>query len=137
VAATKRIEIRWRDLDGFGHVNNAVYLTYLEEARDQMYTRMLGEVVHRMVLRHIAVDFRSGLVLEDEEIEVTTEIVRVGTSSVTTRETVTALSDGRVAAVAEAVMVHTDDSRNASAPFPGGARQQLEGAVNDDARSLG
>ena len=41
---TKRIEIRWRDMDGFGHVNNAVYLTYLEEARDQFLTELLGHV---------------------------------------------------------------------------------------------
>jgi acyl-CoA thioester hydrolase len=129
VPATKRIEIRWRDLDGFGHVNNAVYMTYLEEARDEMYTRLLGDVVHRMVLRHSCVDYRSGLVLEDDAIEVTTEIIRVGSSSVTTREKVTALSDGRIAAVAETVMVHTDDSRNASAPFPGSARALLEGEL--------
>jgi acyl-CoA thioester hydrolase len=128
VAATKRIEIRWRDLDGFGHVNNAVYMTYLEEARDEMYTNLLGEVVHRMVMRHTSVDFRSGLVQEDDEVDVTTEIIHVGTSSVTSRETVTALSDGRVAAVAETVMVHTDDTRNASAPFPDSARELLEGA---------
>lgn len=129
MAATKRIEIRWRDLDGFGHVNNAVYLTYLEEARDEMYTRLLGEVVHRMVLRHIAVDFRSGLVQDDDEVEVTTEIIRVGSSSVTTRETITALSDGRLAAAAESVMVHTDESRNSSAPFPDSARALLEGEL--------
>ncbi|MDX6552417.1 MAG: acyl-CoA thioester hydrolase [Gaiellales bacterium] len=128
MAAKKRIEIRWRDLDGFGHVNNAVYMTYLEEARDEMYTNLLGEVVHRMVMRHTSVDFRSGLVQEDDEVDVTTEIIRVGTSSVTSRETVTALSDGRVAAVAETVMVHTDGTRNASAPFPDSARELLEGA---------
>jgi acyl-CoA thioesterase FadM len=26
------IRIRWRDVDNYGHVNNAVYLTYLESA---------------------------------------------------------------------------------------------------------
>ena len=31
----KRLEIRWSDLDAFGHVNNAVYLAYLEECRDE------------------------------------------------------------------------------------------------------
>ncbi len=36
--AVKRIEIRWRDLDGFAHVNNSTYLTYLEEARDEFFT---------------------------------------------------------------------------------------------------
>ena len=28
----KEIEIRWRDLDPYGHVNHAVFLTYLEES---------------------------------------------------------------------------------------------------------
>ena len=31
----KRIEIRWRDVDAYQHVNNAVYATYLEECRDE------------------------------------------------------------------------------------------------------
>jgi len=54
----KRVEIRWRDLDGFGHVNNAVFLTYLEEARDEFYTGLLShDTVNQMVLRHTSVDF--------------------------------------------------------------------------------
>ena len=30
------IKVRWRDMDAYGHVNNAVYLNYLEECRDRM-----------------------------------------------------------------------------------------------------
>ena len=37
----KRIEIRWRDLDALGHVNNAVYATYLEECCDEWAARAL------------------------------------------------------------------------------------------------
>src|SRR6266581_272012 len=40
----KRIEVRWRDMDAFGHVNNAVYLTYLEEVRDEWLERALAGV---------------------------------------------------------------------------------------------
>ncbi len=40
---TARIEVRWRDIDALGHVNNAVYFTYLEVARgryfDQVFRR--------------------------------------------------------------------------------------------------
>src|SRR3982751_3811505 len=39
----KRIEIRWRDVDAYGHVNNAVYLTYLEEVRDEWLRGRPGE----------------------------------------------------------------------------------------------
>jgi acyl-CoA thioester hydrolase len=38
----KRIEIRWRDVDAYRHVNNAVYATYLEECRDEWLERALG-----------------------------------------------------------------------------------------------
>ena len=39
----KRIEIRWRDVDNYGHVNNAVYLTYLEEVRDEWLAQTLRD----------------------------------------------------------------------------------------------
>jgi acyl-CoA thioester hydrolase len=125
----KRIEIRWRDMDGFGHVNNAVYLTYLEEARDELFTGLLGDVVHRMVLRHTAVDFRSGLVQDDDLVDVAVDVVRIGSSSVTTRETISALSDGRTAVVAESVMVHCDEARAAAEAFPDEPRRLLEGIL--------
>ena len=38
----KRIEIRWRDIDAFRHVNNAVYATYLEECRDELAEHVLA-----------------------------------------------------------------------------------------------
>jgi len=40
----KRIEIRWRDVDAYRHVNNAVYATYLEECRDELAERVLADV---------------------------------------------------------------------------------------------
>jgi acyl-CoA thioester hydrolase len=128
VAYTKRIEIRWRDMDGFGHVNNSVYLTYLEEARDEFYTELLGhDTVGRCVARRVAIEFESGLTQADDVVEVTLEVVRIGTSSVTTREVITALSDGRVSARAESVMVHCDADRERPAPLPEEARHLLEG----------
>ena len=38
----KQIEIRWRDVDAYRHVNNAVYATYLEECRDELVDGLLG-----------------------------------------------------------------------------------------------
>ena len=130
MAMSKRIEVRWRDLDGFGHVNNAVFLTYLEEGRDELYMGLLPkDTVDRMVLRHTTVDFRSSLTQQDDHVEVTLQIVRVGTSSVTTEETIRSLASGDVAAVAESVMVHTDDLRERSEPFSDDDRSLLEQEV--------
>jgi acyl-CoA thioester hydrolase len=133
----KRIEIRWRDLDGFGHVNNSTYLTYLEEARDQYLTDVLGEAVHRTVIRRLEIDFISGLTQEDDYVDVEVNLTGVGTSSVTLDERIVSNLDGRVAATARTVMVHTDETRAASAPWPGSSRDAIDadlaGRVGADA----
>ena len=36
------IPIRWRDVDNYGHVNNAVYLTYLEQTRFAHWRSLWG-----------------------------------------------------------------------------------------------
>jgi acyl-CoA thioester hydrolase len=126
----KRVEIRWRDMDGFGHVNNAVFLTYLEEARDEYYTRLLEhDTVNRMVLRHTTVDFRRSLVQSDDMVDVALRVLRIGSSSVVTEETVSSVTTGEIAAVAESVMVHCDDARERAEPFPDAARALLEGQL--------
>jgi acyl-CoA thioester hydrolase len=126
----KRIEIRWRDLDGFGHVNNSTYLTYLEEARDQYLTDVLGEAVHRTVIRHIEVDFVSGLTQADDYVDVEVALTGVGSSSVTLEERIVSTLDGRVAATARTVMVHTDETRAASAPWPHASRAAIDTALS-------
>ena len=125
----KRIEIRWRDLDGFGHVNNSTYLTYLEEGRDEYLTSLLGDAVHRVVVGRIEIDFRSGLVYEDEHVDVHMRLVEVGRSSARLEERIESVADGRLAAEAKTIVVYTDDSRTASAPWPDEERKRMEGAV--------
>ncbi|HEY2869774.1 MAG TPA: thioesterase family protein [Gaiellales bacterium] len=125
----KRIEIRWRDLDGFGHVNNSTYLTYLEEARDQHLTDVLGEAVRRTVIRRLEIDFISGLTQEDDYVDVDVRLTGVGSSSITLEESIVSVLDGRVAATAKTVMVHTDDSRTASAPWPHASRDAIDATL--------
>ena len=126
----KRIEIRWRDLDGFAHVNNSTYLTYLEEARDEFFTGLLGETVHRVVIRRVELDFLSGLVQEDDHVDVELDLIGVGTSSATTHERVRSAADGRVAAESHTVVVHTNGERSGSEPWPDEARRVLEGLLS-------
>jgi acyl-CoA thioester hydrolase len=126
----KRVEIRWRDIDGFGHVNTAFFLTYLEEARDEYYTALLAhDTVSRMVLRHTTVDFRRSLLQSDDMVDVTLRVLRIGSSSVVTEETISSAATGEVAAVAESVMVHCDEARERAEPFPAAARALLEGEL--------
>jgi acyl-CoA thioester hydrolase len=118
VVHEKRIEIRWRDCDAYQHVNNAVYLTYLEEARDEWTERALAGAGDPWdyVLARVAVDFRHELVLDDGEVTATVRLRSIGTSSLTLAEEVRR-RDGTVAAQAEAVLVARDRTTGRSRPL--------------------
>jgi acyl-CoA thioester hydrolase len=123
----KRIEIRWRDLDGFHHVNNAVYATYLEECRDEWLARALGEAgdVDDFVLARVAIDFRRELRQDDDAVVVRCTPVRVGTSSVTLREEIRT-AGGELSAEAESVLVARDVGTGRSRPLRDAERAALE-----------
>jgi acyl-CoA thioester hydrolase len=114
----KRIEIRWRDLDALRHVNNAVYATYLEEARDEWFVRALGPggKFWDYVLARVAIDFRRELTQDDDAVVIRTRLVRIGTSSLTFREEISSL-EGWVAAEAESVVVARDRDTGLSRPL--------------------
>ena len=114
----KKIEIRWRDIDALGHVNNAVYLTYFEEVRDELFQRTLDdeEAIRHFVLARITIAYRRGLTQADDFVLARAEVVRTGTSSVTTQETVVD-RQGAICAEAESVVVAWDPAENHSRPL--------------------
>jgi acyl-CoA thioester hydrolase len=127
VTLERRIEIRWRDLDAYGHVNNAVYLTYLEEARDAWVHRVLGKVTDTwdFVLARVAIDFRAELVQDDGAILVRCALGSIGRGSIRTREEIVKL-DGTVSAVAESVVVPRDPASGRARPLSDAERAALE-----------
>jgi acyl-CoA thioester hydrolase len=118
IVIEKRIEIRWADLDAFRHVNNAIYLTYLEEARDSWLEAMVpeGRSTWDYVLARVAIDFRRELREEDEYVVASCGLLRLGRSSITTHEEVRTL-DGKLSAEAESVMVARDAETGRSRPL--------------------
>ena len=53
------IRVRWGDCDAFGHVNNASYLSYFEEARIDYWKAVVPDVPFTgMAIVHASVDFR-------------------------------------------------------------------------------
>ncbi len=61
-AFTIPIEVRFNDVDGMGHVNNALYLTYLEHCRMRFFTEVAGSKSERdfpFILAHAALDYKS------------------------------------------------------------------------------
>jgi acyl-CoA thioester hydrolase len=114
----KKIEIRWRDIDALGHVNNAVYLTYFEEVRDELFQRTLDdeEAIRHFVLARITIAFRRGVTQADDFVIARSGVVRIGTSSVTTQETIVD-QQGAICAEAESVVVAWDPAANHSRPL--------------------
>ena len=125
----KRIEIRWNDLDVYGHVNNAIYLTYLEEARDEWLGGSLGDPsqVWNWVLVHVEIDYRRELSLADDIAVASCRLDRIGTSSIATWEEVRTL-DGQLAAEAKAVLVARDRESGRSRSLTAAERAAFEGA---------
>ena len=116
-----RETVRFRDLDAMGHVNNAVYSTYLEQARIA-FLEPGGAEIASMILARLEIDFRSPLSLgETVEIELTP--TRVGTKSF---ELAYEMRSGeRVVAEAKTVLVAYDYERNESKPLPDEWRKLL------------
>ncbi len=72
---TNKQYVRWGDLDAFGHVNNATYLIYAQEARFA-WSKMIAMVVARA-----EVDFVAPIYTGDIYIDVEIWVNKIGTSS--------------------------------------------------------
>jgi acyl-CoA thioester hydrolase len=117
------VDVRWRDVDGLDHVNHAVFLTYLEEGRDAFYAQILGSEPIYVVVR-LEVNLRAEVRYPDRRVTVRIEVVQVGTTSLTTRETILTPS-GEVAADARVVTVRWDAGSHKPVPFTDAERARL------------
>ena len=113
----RRERVRFRDCDAMGHVNNAVYSTFLEEARIEV----LGGLTD-FILARVEIDFRSEL-RAGEEIEVRTRCSRIGTKSFELEHEI--YGNGRLAAEAKSVLVGYDYERGQSVPLSDEVRARL------------
>ena len=109
-----RLEVRFRDIDAFGHVNNAAFVTYLEQAR----IRYLIDNLHvdtpqhlPLILAALHVDFRAPI-LFGQEVQIGTRVDWVGNTSFSLSHRMTAGTGpdagDRLAAEATTVLVAYD-----------------------------
>jgi acyl-CoA thioester hydrolase len=125
------IRVRWADMDSYRHVNNAVYLNYIEEARDKVMERLFGDAGYDFVLVNVDIDFRNEVTQDDGEVVVSSRIAGYGTSSVRTREVVLK-SDGTLAAESGAVSVPKDMTTGGSRPLTDAERAVLDAELAAD-----
>jgi acyl-CoA thioester hydrolase len=112
-----RERVRFSDRDAIGHVNNAVYSTYLEEAR----IGVLGGLAD-FILARVEIDFRSEL-RDGEDVEVRTRCARVGTKSFRLEHEI--WTSERLVAEAASVLVGYDYELGESVPLTDDLRRRL------------
>lgn len=114
-----RIEVRWKDLDAMGHVNNALYFTYFEIARARYWEEVFGAKTIKdinFILASVQCDFVSQTSY-GESLEVGIRIPSAGKTSFAFEYEVHAVGDGRLVARGRSTQVLFDYARDAKTPI--------------------
>ena len=121
------VQVRFRDLDALGHVNNAVYLTYLESARLAYWLQVTGLrdlAAMNVILARAEVDYRSPVAFGDQ-LEIGVRCTSIRRSSLILEQAVVETGSGRLVAEARKTLVHYDYAAGRSSAVPDDLRRQL------------
>lgn len=123
-----RLQVRFRDCDAMGHVNNAVYLTYLEETRFAYWRSLWGAEMGApgtpaVILARAEIDYRKAASYGDV-LEVRLALEKIGRTSITS--TYEILTDsGELVANARTVLVAYDYTKSEPVPITDDVRARL------------
>jgi acyl-CoA thioester hydrolase len=122
------LQVRWGDLDGFGHVNNAAYLTYVQEARVDftIYARERknqSPILFDMVVARAEVDYIAPIYEAGVNAHVEVWVHRIGNSSFGLSYEIHV--DGHVVAKARTVQVTVDMHTKGSRPLSDAEKEFL------------
>jgi len=122
-----RLAVRLGDLDPFGHVNNAVIASYVEQGRVLYLRDVLGTgadpVSMPFILAMLKIDYRSQTMFEDP-VDVLTRVDWIGRTSVHMSHLLTGF-EGRELARSEAVLVAFDYTIEKPMPVPDHWRETM------------
>lgn len=125
---TCEIAPRFRDTDAMGHVNNAVYVTYFEIARQEYWQRVQGHSDYKRVpfiLAHVTLDFRSELLVREVAV-VGIRCDHIGGKSFSFVYEVWEKESGRLIAEGRTVQVCYDYSVKGTIAMPPDLRRTIE-----------
>lgn len=122
------VEVRWSDLDAFNHVNNATYLTYLEEARLQWLKHVPGPWFDEQsmpVLAASEVNYRQSIAWP-ARLHVELHCARLGNSSMTIAHRIVDADDAnRLYSDGQVVLVWMNPASGKSVPLPDAIRSSV------------
>jgi Predicted thioesterase len=118
------IQVRFRDIDAMGHVNNATYATYLEKARADYFDEVIGAELTSVntVLVSLEIEFLSPIG-PDGDVTISVQVPDMGESSLTMEYEIR--NHDTVAATAETVQVAVDPDGQSSCPLPSQWREAI------------
>ncbi len=121
-------QVRFSDMDALGHVNNMVYLSYLELARIEYIKRVLGVVEPKdfaVVIARVEIDYRSPA-FHTETLRVGVRVTELGGSSMKMDYRIEEKKTGRLVAEAKTVMVSYDHRAGKVRRWPDETREKVE-----------
>ena len=125
ILARVPISVRWRDMDSMGHVNNAKYISYMEEARVRWMLGVEGVAMTDRIAPVVAatnVNYKRPLVWPND-ILVELFVERLGSSSVTIGHRILDQKDeGVLYSDGNVVVVWIDTQTGKSASLPDAVR---------------
>jgi len=117
-----RLEVRFRDCDALGHVNNAVYLTYLEQARLNHW-RSFAIPMPGVILAHVEADYKRPAQY-GETLDVRLTVAEIGRTSFRYEYEIVD-EQGRTVLLAKTVQVMYDYGAGKPVPIPDNIRALL------------
>ena len=128
---TAPLRPRFRDTDAMGHINNAVYVTYIEVARQEYWRAFTNNQNYKSVpfiLARVEVDFRSEAFMH-EMLELCIRCSFIGGKSFGFEYAIRELTSQRLVVAARSVQVMYDYTTKTSVLFPPELKLQLEAFV--------
>ena len=120
------IQVRWRDLDAFAHVNNATFASFLEMARTAVWRERFGgrEAMDiSFFVKRLNIEYKRPVALYDE-VTVWLRVDEIGGASFTFEYAIQA--NGELAATATTLMASVDNSTGRPVRIAPGMRAMLE-----------
>lgn len=126
------IQLRFKDADIMGHVNNANHLTYIELARIKYFEEVVGydsnwSQQQGIILTHISIDYKNPLFLRDK-VFVYTRCSKIGRKSIELSWVIVREKSPEEEIIAQgmAVLVCYDYATNMSIEVPEGQKKRIE-----------
>jgi len=120
-----KVQPRFSETDGLGHINNTVLPVWFEEARTDLF-RIFNPSLKleswNLILKRYDIEFTAQM-WRDDPVDIQTGIAKIGNTSLTVVQR--AVQNGQTAAVGHTTLVHFDYRAGVPAAIPEDIREQL------------